>query len=181
MAGHGAADLTHPFLEGQGRPVLGEVVGDVADQALDVALPKQRGRLAHQHGARPEPLQDEAQLGQLPRPRHDPFGLRRIQLHDFRDQQGLAGDRAVLHLQLHPLVHEAFVGGVLVDDHHPVAGLGEDIGFVHLGARRPQGLVEGIGPALLGSLRRRFEPCGRLGHARQLRCKRRLSRPRRGR
>lgn len=35
VAGHGAADLGHPLLQRQGGAVFGQVVGDVADQALD--------------------------------------------------------------------------------------------------------------------------------------------------
>ena len=49
------------------------------------------------------------------------------------------------------------MGGVLVDDDDAVAGLGQDIGLVHLGPRRAQRVVDGIEHrgrrALLGDAR----------------------------
>ena len=47
--------------------------------------------------------------------------------------------------RLQPLIDEALVRGMLIDDHHAVAGLRHDIGFVHLRARGPERAVEQIG------------------------------------
>jgi hypothetical protein len=69
---------------------------------------------------------------------------RRVELDDGGDEQGLAGDGALGQLRLHALHDEAFVGGVLVDDDDAVAGLGHDVGFVHLGPGGAQREVEGV-------------------------------------
>jgi hypothetical protein len=62
---------------------------------------------------------------------------------------------------LHPLIDQPLVGGVLVDDDHAVAGLGDDVGLVHLGPRRAERIVDrierhgrrGLGePGLVGRL-----------------------------
>ena len=56
VAGHGGADVLQPFLERQRLAVLGQVVGDVADQARGVGLAQQGRHLAHQNGAAAERL-----------------------------------------------------------------------------------------------------------------------------
>ena len=38
VAGHGAANLGHTFFERQGRAMLGQVVGNVADKALHIGI-----------------------------------------------------------------------------------------------------------------------------------------------
>ena len=74
----------------------------------------------------------------------DPLGLGGVELDHLGQQQGLARDAAVGHLGLHPLIDQALVGGVLVDDDHAVAGLGDDVGLVHLGPRGAERIVDGI-------------------------------------
>ena len=130
VAGHGAADLAEAFAEGQGCTVLGQVVGDVADEALYVCVAQQRGCFADQHGTRAEGFDDQAELGQFVGAGADALGFGGIQFDDFGRQQGLARDRALGHLSFHPLIDETFVGRVLVDDDEAVAGLGDDVGAV---------------------------------------------------
>ena len=99
-----------------------------------VDLAQQRRRLAHQDRAGAERLEDQAEAGQLVGRAHDALGLGGVELDDLGDQQRLARDAAGLHLGLHALVDQPLVRGVLVDDDDAVAGLGDDIGLVQLGA-----------------------------------------------
>jgi hypothetical protein len=173
VAGHGGADLFQPLLQGQGLAVLGQVVGDVADQAGGVGLAQQGRGLADQHGAGAEALDDQAQGRQFVGAGDDALGLGGVQLDHLGQQQGLAGDAAGGHLALHALVDQALVGGVLVDDDHAVAGLGDDVGLVHLGPGRAQREVDGIehrggafaDAARIGDIRRGVVlAVGRLAH-----------------
>ena len=145
VAGQGRAHLLQALTQGQGLARLGQVVGDVADQARHVGLAQQGGGLAHQDGAGAEGLHHQAQGLQLLRPAGDALGLRRVQLHHLGQEQGLSGHTAGLQLGLHPLIDQALVGGVLVHHHQAVPGLGDDVGGVDLGPGRAQGLVEGLG------------------------------------
>ena len=63
MAGHGGTDRLQPLAQRQGRAVLGQVVGDVAHEARSVGVTQQRRRLAHQHRARPERFDHQAEGG----------------------------------------------------------------------------------------------------------------------
>lgn len=54
---------------------------------------------------------------------------------------------------------QPFVGGMLADDHHPVADLGDDISLVHLRAA-PSGKPSGIGMAILRGLKMRLQAHG---------------------
>ena len=107
---------------------------------LGVDLAKERGGLAHRHRARPERLDHEAVAGKLLGARDEPLDVGLVELDDLGDQQDLAGDAGLVERRLQPLVDDALVRGVLVDDDEPVARLRHDIGLVHLrarGAERP--------------------------------------------
>ncbi len=158
MAGHGAADLFQPLLERQGLAVLRQVVGDVADQAGDVCLAQDGRGLADQDGAGAEGLDHQAQGLEFFGPCGDPLGLGGVEFDHFGQQQGLACDAAGRHLGLHALIDQALMGGVLVDDDHAIAGLGDDIGLVHLAAGRAERIVDGIEHRL-----RRLGDAGRRG------------------
>ena len=109
----------------------------------DVGLAEQRRRLAHQHRAGAEGLEHQAERGQLvgraPATRSASAG-------SSSTTSGISSAwRATPplgHRGLHPLVDQPLVGGVLVDDDHAVAGLGDDVGLVHLGPRRAQRIVD---------------------------------------
>ena len=131
-------------LSARAAAVLGEVVGDVADQARRVGLAQQGRDLAHQDRAGAERLDHQAQRGQFLGAGDDALGLGGVQLDHLGQQQGLAGHAAVAELALHALVDQALVGGVLVDDDHAVAGLGDDVGLVHLGAGRAEREVDRV-------------------------------------
>ena len=73
---------------------LGDVVGEIAHQALDVGLAQHRGHLAHHHGVGAERLDDEAEFGEFVGARRDALDLGRIEFDDFGNQQRLARDAA---------------------------------------------------------------------------------------
>ena len=141
---HGRADLGQAFLERQGVADLGELVGEVAHQALDVGFAEQRRDLAHHHGARPEGLHHQTELGELLEARREAGRRLLVEVDDLGDQQALAGHAVLGQGLLHALVDQALMGGVLVDDDHAVVGLGDDIGGVELAARRAQGIARGL-------------------------------------
>ena len=95
-----------------------------------------RRERAHQHRARPEALELEPEFGKLADPRLEPVAGGLVELDDFGDQQRLAAATPPPALAARmPLEHEPLVRGVLVDDHQPVLGLGDDIGRGDLPAR----------------------------------------------
>ena len=68
------------------RAVLGgEIGGEIAHEAGEVALRDHRRRLAHQDRARPEAFDDEAERGQVLGVRLDQPGRVRIEIDDHRD------------------------------------------------------------------------------------------------
>ena len=95
-----------------------------------------------------------ARLGRTPRPRDRAARARParrraasrgfgVELDHLGDQQHLAGEAAIGEGLLHPLVDQALMGGVLIDDDERSLGLGDDEGLVHLRPRR----AERIAPA----------------------------------
>ena len=142
VAGHGRADRVEPRLDAAFR-ARRQLMGKVAHERLHVALPQQRRGLAHDHGAGAEAFENEAAARD--------FGAvfeenRRVfvrHFDDFGDQQQLAGDAFAQQRGFKFFVDDAFVGGVLVDENDAVFGLGDDVGFVQLGA----GEAETLRPA----------------------------------
>ena len=80
---------------------------------------RRRG-FAHHHGAGAEALDDEAKPRQFLRMRVDQRRGVGIEIDDQRRQQRLPLDRALLALKLEPLVDDALMRRVLVDDDHAV-------------------------------------------------------------
>ena len=98
-------------------------------------------RLAYHHGAEAERLEHQAHLGQLGGTGSEAPRAVLAQLDHFGQQQRLALHALGLELVLQPLVHQPLMGGVLVDDHHALVGLGHDVGLVELRARDAQRIV----------------------------------------
>ena len=67
MAGEGREPLVEPALQRLGAVLGGEVLGEIAHQAGQVALRDQRRGFAQQHGAGAEAFDDEAERRQNPR------------------------------------------------------------------------------------------------------------------
>ena len=91
---------------------------------------------------------DEAVARKLLGAREQALDVGLVELDDLGDQQDLARDAGLLQRRLQPLVDEALVRGVLVDDDDAVAGLRDDIGLVHLRARGAERPVEQVGRRL---------------------------------
>ncbi len=96
-----------------------------------------------------------------------------VELDHLRDEEDLAGDAAIGERPLQPLIDEALMRGVLIDDDQRVLGLGDDEGVVDLRARRAEriggaeSIVLGEVPARIGARlsERRERRLGPLGEA----------------
>ena len=100
VAGDGGEAMVEPACQGL-RAVLGrEIVGEVAQQPREIALSDQRRRLAHQHGAGAEGLDDEAERCKFLRMRLDQRRRVGVEIDDERRQQHLPLDPALLALAL---------------------------------------------------------------------------------
>ena len=112
-----------------------EVLGHSADQLGHIGVAEQRRHLAHQERAFAERLDHEAQALQLGAPPENQLDLRRVELDHLGHQQSVARHPARRQRRLHPLVHQPFVGRVLIDQHQAALCLRHDIAVVQLGAR----------------------------------------------
>ena len=83
---------------------------------------------------RPEAFDFQPQFGKLADNRFQPVAFQFVQLDHVGHQEGLTGDLAAVRCFSHPLQHQPFVRGMLVDDDQPVVGLGHDIGRGDLAA-----------------------------------------------
>ena len=101
-----------------------------------------RGRFTHHQCAGAEALDDEAKRRQFRRMRVDQRRRVGIEIDDERGQKRLPLDSARLSLTLEPLIDDALMRRVLVDDDHAVLRLGDDVVLVHLRARRAEGSGE---------------------------------------
>ena len=138
MAGHGRQHVVEPLGDRRGPSSLSRSASSSArsrDQALDVALAEQRRHLAHDDGRCAEGLDHEAERSSSPAAPDRRCGGFGVELDHFGDQQHLAGDAAIGEGPLQPLIDEALMRRVLVDDDERILGLGDDEGVVHLRAR----------------------------------------------
>ena len=140
---------------------LAELVGEIAHQPLHVDLAQHRRRLAHHHGAQAERLQHQPHLGELVGALRQAARAVLADIDDLGQEQRLALHAVGLQLILQALVRQPLVGGVLIDDHHALVGLGDDIGLVQLGTRHAQRVVLAVAVGCLGgsvdARRRRIE------------------------
>ena len=135
MAGDAGADLEQAVFEARRRAVAVQLLGEVADQRLDVGLGEQGRDLADQHSALAEGFEGEADPGKLVAAAADQAGGIRVELDHFGDQQRLPLDAAIGEAGFQPFIDQPLMRGVLVDDNDGMAGLGDDVGAVELGAR----------------------------------------------
>ena len=133
--------MIEPVAQRQCRAKLGQFPGQIGQQAGDVGLAQRRRSSPDQHRRRPEPLDLEPQCGQLARRAFQPVAFDLVQLDRLGDQQRLPRDRAPGSGFAHPLEHQPLVRGMLVDDHQPVLGFGDDIGRRHLPARHAERIL----------------------------------------
>ena len=138
MAGHGRGDAVEPGLQRVDGVVVGDLVGEVADQRLHIGLAEHGRRLAHRDRARAEALDAEAEaperLGMRGEPRHVVLG----QVDDLRQKQHLRRQRPRPHRLLQRLVDQPLMRGMLVDDDERIARLRDDVVLVDLRPRRAE-------------------------------------------
>ena len=138
MAGDRRGDMIEPVAQRQRGPDFGQFCGKIAEQPGDVGLAERRGGRADQHRGRPEALDVEPEPGELKRGLLEPVAIGFVHLDHVGEQEGLARDAVTLRRRAHPFEHEPLVRGVLIDDHQPILGFGDDIGRGDLAARNPE-------------------------------------------
>src|SRR5580704_19100572 len=124
------------------------MLGEIANEAGAIDLPKKRRRLAQRHRARTESLYHQTKARQFFGTGDEPLDVGFVELDDLWNEQNLPRYARFLDRRLELLVDDALVRGVLVDDDQAVAGLRHDIGLVHLGARRAERPVDQFGGGL---------------------------------
>ena len=79
-----------------------------------------------------------------------------VEFDHFGDQQHLPLDAAIGERGFQLFIDQALMRGVLVDDDDGMAGLGDDIGLVELGAGGAERVGQRIGGRRLAGRRRRW-------------------------
>src|SRR6185437_2859999 len=105
-----------PLLEGERLAEFRKLVGEIAHEADRIGFAEQRRHLADDDGAGTERLDDEAELGELARAGDETRSVGLVELDHLGEEEELALDAAIAEMLLHPLVDEALMRGVLVDD-----------------------------------------------------------------
>jgi hypothetical protein len=93
----------------------------------------------------PKPSTTSPAAASVSRVSQKALGGGRVEIDDFGHQQRLGGDAGAVACRLQALVDQALVGGMGIDDHQPVARLGEDVVVVELGPRGAERAVERLG------------------------------------
>src|SRR5437868_6992010 len=104
--------LVEAALEREGAVLGGEVVGEVAQQAIEIGARDQRGYFAHQHRAGTEAFEDEAEPGERVSMIDEPRGVVGVEIDDGRREQQLPLDARGGALALEPLIDDALMRGV---------------------------------------------------------------------
>ena len=143
VAGHGRQHVVEPLGDDEAPLPLGKLVGEVAQQPLDVALAEQRRDLAHDDRGGAEGLDHEAEPLEVLGSGAEPLGALGVELDHFGDQQELPRQAAIGEGLFQALIDEPLMRRVLIDDDERVLGLGDDEGVVELRPRRAQRIVDG--------------------------------------
>ena len=117
-----------------------------ATRRFEITAGQRCRRLADHDGTGPEALDHEAELLEPLRLGDEAVCLARIELNDLRHQQNLPGDARRGALGFEPLVDEALVRRVLIDDDDAVLRLRHDVVLVQLRAGGAEGLRRPPGP-----------------------------------
>ena len=145
MAGHGRRDAVEPRLQRVDGVVVGDLVGEVADQRLHIGLAEHGRRLAHRDRAGPEALDAEAEAAQRLGMRGEPRRVVLGQVDDLRQKQHLRRQRSCPHRLLQRLVDQPLMCGMLVDDDQRIARLRDDVVLVDLRARSTEPRLQQVG------------------------------------
>ena len=135
VAGHGRENVVELFFQRRRRSGVRERVGDVAHHFRQIGFRKQRRRLADRHRAGAEGLDHQSEVGEGGRVFQQTVHIGGVEFDHHGDQLQLPLDARFGALALQPLINNALVRGVLVDDDEAIAGLRDNIGVVNLRSR----------------------------------------------
>src|SRR5262249_14821025 len=77
--------------------------------------------------------------GQVVGAANEAFDIDFIEIDDLGNEKNLPRYTGLIDRFLQSLINDAFMRGVLVDDHQAFGGLGNDVGIMNLSARGPEG------------------------------------------
>src|SRR5262245_61625395 len=106
--------------------------GEIAKQSPYIHLSEHRRRLADRYSAWAECLDYQTKPRKFFRAGGEPHGIGLIEINDLGNEKDLPRDTGFFDRRFHAFIDDALVRGMLVNDHKAIAGLGDDIGFVHL-------------------------------------------------
>ena len=127
-------DAIETLLECFDRVVVGDLVGEIADQALNIDLAQQRRRFTHRYRTRPETFEPQSEAGERFGVHCQPLDVVGGQVDDFGQKQHLGGQGPRMHRRLQRLVDQALMGRMLVDDDQRILRLSDDVVAMDLGA-----------------------------------------------
>ena len=138
--------MIEAFTEQQRVSIQGEIVGDIADECLDIAR-GQRGRnAADQHRGGAEAFERKAIVRQLRGAFLQPVAARLVEFDHFGQQQRLRGGFALTRPgRAQAFEHQPLVGGVLIDQNQAIFRLGDNIGLGDLAAGDAERVLPCIG------------------------------------
>ena len=121
------------------------MLGKVAHEPAAVNLAEQRRGFAQCHRAGSEGFEHDAVTGEFVGARHKPLDVSFVELDDVGDQEKLPRHAGLRNCCLEPLIDDALVRGVLIDNDEPIARLRDDVSVVDLRTRRAERMIELIG------------------------------------
>ena len=117
MAGHARDDRVEPVAQRIGRVPLGEAVGQVLHQSVDVGLAQQRRDFAHGDRARAEALEIEPEALERRRRVLEPAAILLGHFDNDRYELHLARHGTARELRLELLIDQPLMRRMLVDQH----------------------------------------------------------------
>src|SRR5262245_57298182 len=100
---------------------------EIVDQPSCVDIAQHGWSFAHGDGARTECLYHQTKSLQLLGAGHEPRSIRLVKFDDLRNEKDLARNPGLFDGCLHPLVNDALMGSVLVDDDKSIVRLRHDV------------------------------------------------------
>ena len=118
------------------------MLGKIAHEPAAVDLAEQRRGLAQRHGAGAEGFEHQPVAREFGGARHQPLDVGFVELDDVGDQQKLPRHAGLFDGGLEPLIDDALMRGVLIDDNKPIARLRDDVSVVNLCSRGAERMIE---------------------------------------
>ncbi len=138
MAGHGGGNIFQLAGQTACRIPFGDLIGQLPNEPLNIDFAQHGWRFANRDRARSETLDGKPHLVEAFRMLHQSVAILFRKIDNFRDKQHLRSGPFGVQRLAHLLEDEPLMRGMLIDDHQPVLGLGNDVIGMHLRARCPQ-------------------------------------------